>query len=198
MKDINSMSLVELAIEIQLESNEKTTFIDLYKKVCDAKEMSDDERKANIAQFYTDITACGDFVYCGDDLWDLKKNQKLEVLDSEYYQEHIADEYDEDEEIIKKPRKKSSKKIKYIEELEDEDEDKEENLDSNDEDYENVSFDDYDESQDDDYSSYEKDLDSELDEDDDDKSYDEDEEEDDFDEDKYNSIMDEYENQYDD
>lgn len=193
MEDIKSLSLVEVAIEIQSESKEKTTFIDLYNKVSEAKGFNEEEKRAHIAQFYTDVTASGDFVYCGGDLWDLKKNQKLEALETEFYTEHAGlgdDLEDEDEAPVKKKRKSSKKIMLSPEELEEE-ENKEE-IDNEDESYENISFDDYEASEDDDdYSSYEKDLDSELDEEDK-ESYD------DEDEDKYNSIMDEFENLYDD
>ena len=77
------MSLVEIAIEIQ-ENEEKTTFLELYNKVCEKKGFNEEEKRAHIAQFYTDITACGDFIYCGDDLWDLKRNQKLDALEKEF------------------------------------------------------------------------------------------------------------------
>ena len=192
MKNIELMSLVEIAIEIQSENSEKTTFIDLYNKVCELKGFSEEERKAHIAQFYTDVTACGDFVYCGDDLWDLKRNQKLEALEKEFQTEHIGFEEDK-EESRPKPKRKSSKRAKSP--LEIEAEDNREEIESEDQAYETqMTYDDYDmQDEDEDYSSYERDFDSELDEDDTD--YDED---DDFDEDKYNSIMDEYENQYDD
>lgn len=194
MNDIELMSLVEIAIEIQSNNPEKTTFLDLYNKVCEAKNFDEEEKRNHIAQFYTDVTACGDFIYCGDDLWDLKKNQKLDVQEKEFQSEHIGFEESE-EEIVKKPKRKSSRRAKTP--LEVEEEENKEEIDSEDQAYETqMTFaDDYDynDEEDEDYSNYEKDFDSELDED----TLDDDED-DDFDEDKYNSIMDEYENQYDD
>ena len=195
MSNKDLMSLVEIAIEIQSENPEKTTFINLYNKVCEIKGFSEEEKRSHIAQFYTDITACGDFIYCGDDLWDLKRNQKLEALEKEFQTEHAGFEEEEEEKQRPKPRRKSSKRAKSPLELEEEE--NREEIESEDQAYETqMAYDDEDyDSQDDDedYNSYERDFDSELDEDDD-TDYDED----DFDEDKYNSIMDEYENQYDD
>ena len=193
--DIELMSLVEIAIEIQ-ENEEKTTFLEHYNKVCEKKGFNEEEKRAHIAQFYTDITACGDFIYCGDDLWDLKRNQKLDALEKEFQSEHVG--FDESEEKeTRKPKRKSSKRAPKTP-LELEEEENREEIDSEDQAYETQMTydDDYDlNDEDDDYSRYEKDFDSELDEDDEKSDYDDD---DDFDEDKYNSIMDEYENQYDD
>ena len=191
MKDYNLMSLVEIAIDIQSQPNaEKTTFIDLYNKVSEIKGFTEEDKRAHIAQFYTDITASGDFVYCGEDLWDLKKNQKLEAMDSEFYNEHIADESDEDEE--EKPRpKKSRSKAKDVQSVEEEENEIEEE--NEDEAYENIGYeDDYESSEEEEYDGYEKDFDYDP---DDDTSSDD---EDDSDEEKYNAIMDDYENLYDD
>ena len=192
MKDYSLMSLVEIAIDVQSQPGSKEiTFLDLYNKVCEIKGFDEEERKKHIAQFYTDVTACGDFVYCGEDLWDLKRNQKLEAMDSEFYNEHIAEEEEEEEE--EKPKRKKAtpnKTYSAINGDDDEDED-----DSNlDEDYENADYDsDYESSEEDGYDDYEKDFDYDP-EDDDSQS----EEEEDNDEDEYNAIMDDYENLYDD
>ena len=192
MKDYNLMSLVEIAVDIQSQPNtDKTTFLDLYNKVCEIKGFNEEEKRAHIAQFYTDITASGDFVYCGEDLWDLKRNQKLEALDSEFYNEHIAEESDEEEEEKPKPKKSRSKAKKDALELEEEENVEEQ--DSEDESYEsNVTYDDDYDSNDEEYDGYEKDFDYDP---DDDSSSDDD---DDSDEEKYNAIMDDYENLYDD
>jgi len=192
MKDYNLMSLVEIAVDIQSQPNtDKTTFLDLYNKVCEIKGFDEEEKRAHIAQFYTDITASGDFVYCGEDLWDLKRNQKLEALESEFYNEHIAEESDEEEEEKPKPKKPRSKAKKDALELEEEENVEEQ--DSEDESYEsNATYDDDYDSNDEEYDGYEKDFDYDP---DDDSSSDDD---DDSDEEKYNAIMDDYENLYDD
>jgi DNA-directed RNA polymerase subunit delta len=197
MKDISLLSLEEIAVAVLKESKQKTTFADLYKKVAELKGYDDEEKKGHIAQFYTDITASGDFLYCGEDLWDLKSNEPLSALDSEFYSEHAAIEGEgEEEEKPKKAAKKRSPK-KYIDEMEDETKDEEKE--SEDEEYEKVPGDDAEEETDEDEdpekeADHEKDIDSDL---DDDKASEETPEEDeDFDEDKYNSLMDQYEDKY--
>ncbi len=194
MEKENSKSLIEIAVSIQEFATEPVTFLELYNKVCEEKGFNDDEKKLHIARFYTDVTASGDFIYCGEDKWDLKKNQKLSAQDSDFSEEHIADASIEDEEEKEAPKRKFTSRKKQRKTIEDiiEEETKEDDLETEDEEYENQPFDDYEPSEDDDgYDDYEKDFDSEMDEDDDDT-------EDDFDEEKYNSIMDEYEDQYND
>ena len=191
MKDYSLMSMVEIAVDIQSQPNtEKTTFLDLYNKVCEIKGFTDEEKKAHIAQFYTDITASGDFLYCGEDLWDLKKNQKLEDLDKEFYSEHVAEETDEDEEEIKPKRKvRKTKRLEVAEEDYNDDDNNEDN--ENAEAYENLEYDNEEEDEDNGYNGYEPDFDHDEDEDYDDDDSDREEE-------KYNDIMDEYEDLYDD
>lgn len=195
MKDINLLSLVEIAIEVLRESKEKSTFLELYNKVSEMKNFTEEEKNEHIAQFYTDITSSGDFIYCGEDLWDLKENQPLDVIDHEFFSEHSDIEGADEEEKPKKAKKKHPKK--YI------DEDEEEENNTEDEDYEvspveeEVEDDEIDEEEIVSVSEeevepvedYEKDIDAQLDES-------EEEEDEDFDEDTYNSIMDQYEDQY--
>ena len=193
MENIKSKSLIEVAIYIQESATEPITFIDLFNKVAELKEYTDEDKKANIARFYTDVTASGDFIYCGDDKWDLKKNQKLDAQESDFSKEHGAEFADDEEVEEEKPKRKSTRKKNKIETIEDivEEEERDDNTESEDQEYENQ-FDDYYNGDDDDgYDGYEKDFDSEIDEDDLDSD-------DDFDEDKYNSIMDEFEDQYND
>jgi len=196
MENKDNKSLLEVAIEIQKTAKDKTTFLDLYKKVSTALKLTEDEKKQHIAQFYTDITSCGDFVYCGEDLWDLKENLETSALESEFYQEHMAEEETEEEIEEKKERARKAKaRKKQAETVEDivDEEQMDDYSDSEDEEYENEADFDEDES-DDDYDSYEKDVDSDLDEDDDKDNYDDDDQ--DQDEDEYNKIMDDYEDLY--
>lgn len=189
MEDYKNKSLIEVAKELV---KEKITFYELYNKVCEVMGFDEEEKKAHIAQFYTDVTASGDFVYCGEDLWNLKANEKTDILKEEYYSEHLEVEGAEEEPKPKK-RKHTAKTVEVEEDV-DVDDEYDDNQGSS---YENV-VDDYD---DDDYeSSHQKDFDSQLDEDDDEDYDDYDDESDndadEFDEDDYNEIMDDYEEKY--
>lgn len=186
--DKNRLSMIEIARDIADTHKNRMTFKELYDKVAEIKEFTTEEYQENIAQFYTDINSSGDFVYCGEDLWNLKRNEKTDALDSEFYSEHIGND-EEEEEKPKKVRRSTKKKPKFVEEMGDDE-------DSYD-DFDDDPYDPYDHEEDDEdedeYHSHEKDIDSELDDKDDDSSKDDD---DDFDEDRYNEIMDEYEDKY--
>ena len=188
----NNKSLLEIAIEIQSKSKENTTFVDLFNKIAEQEDLSEEEKAECIAQLYTDIVSSGDFVYCGEDLWNLKSNLKIDALDSEFYSEHAGTDEVEEE----KPAKKQSRKKKKAEKMEGEEnvelhdfdelvQDNEDDDSSNeDEGYENVTDD------------YDSDYSSDDDDDDFDYTTGDDEDGDDFDEEKYNSIMDQFEDQY--
>lgn len=208
MENIELKSLEEVAVEILRETKEKATYLELFNKVAELKNFTEEEKADNIARFYTDITASGNFVYCGDDYWDLKENQTLDALDSEFYSEHSAVEGDDEE--ISKPKKRSKKSSKRIYTEGDasfvdltyselaEESDADDNYNSEDESYENMDYD-YGKKYDDDDDYDDDDNDSEYEDDYDEDDYDDDDDidNDDYDEDKYNAIMDEWEDSYD-
>ena len=187
MKENKMMALIEIAKEIQSQPGaEGITFLELYDKVCEIKEFDEEEKRAHIAQFYTDITASGDFIYCGDDKWNLKKNLKTDDYDKELYNEHNeveGQDFDDEPRKIKRTVRRVSKDALDLEEEANADE-----IDNEDEGYENIgnySTYEYDEDAEPDYNSHEDDFDSQLDIDEEnDDDYDADEE-------KYNDIMDE-------
>ena len=207
MENIELKSLEEVAVEVLRETKEKATYLELFNKVAELKNFTEEERNENIARFYTDITASGNFVYCGDDYWDLKENQTLDALDSEFYSEHSTVEGEDEEEIKPKKRSKKTAKRIYTEgdanfvdltysELAEESE-TDDDYNNEDESYENMDYDFSKKYDDDDYDDDDNDSEYEDDYDEDDYDDDDDSDSDDYDEDKYNAIMDEWEDSYD-
>ena len=207
MENIELKSLEEVAVEVLRETKEKATYLELFNKVAELKNFTEEERNENIARFYTDITASGNFVYCGDDYWDLKENQTLDALDSEFYSEHSTVEGEDEEEIKPKKRSKKTTKRIYTEgdanfvdltysELAEESE-TDDDYNNEDESYENMDYDFGKKYDDDDYDDDDNDSEYEDDYDEDDYDDDDDSDSDDYDEDKYNAIMDEWEDSYD-
>ncbi len=207
MDNIELKSLEEVAVEVLRETKEKATYLELFNKVAELKNFTEEERNENIARFYTDITASGNFVYCGDDYWDLKENQTLDALDSEFYSEHSTVEGEDEEEIKPKKRSKKTTKRIYTEgdanfvdltysELAEESE-TDDDYNNEDESYENMDYDFGKKYDDDDYDDDDNDSEYEDDYDEDDYDDDDDSDSDDYDEDKYNAIMDEWEDSYD-
>ena len=211
MENINLKSLEEVAVEVLRSENTQLTYLELFEKVATLKGFNEEDKKREIARFYTDITSSGNFVYCGDDKWCLKESLSPDDLDSEFFEEHNEVEVDENDAYFKTKHKKGKKfttdengeliaDVSYNDYVAEgnKDDDEDESVESyekmglSDEDYEE-DFEDNDYSEEDDEeedSEYERDVD-------DDEDYEAEDEDDEFDENEYNSIMDEWEDSYD-
>ncbi len=167
MTDLKQLSFMEAAEQILRKNKEPMTFYELFSQLCAVKEVTDLERQNLIAQFYADFIISAKFIYMGDDQWDLKSRQSIDLWDKDgaYYQEFPEDDtefdLDEEEEIEE-------------DEYELDEEEEEEDVDVIEPDFEAK-------------------LDEEFDEEDD-LIIDED---DSFDDEKYNEYMDDYEDMYD-
>ncbi|MCR5741797.1 MAG: DNA-directed RNA polymerase subunit delta [Gammaproteobacteria bacterium] len=206
MENIELKSLEEVAVEVLREQNESLTYIELFNKVAEAKQFNDEERAKYIAQFYTDITASGNFVYCGDDKWDLKEHLKVADYESEYYSEHADIEGYEEEKPAKRRKSRKSSVSDNDGELSIDTThaemtahlNKDDDYNSDEQDYEKGYQDD-----EDDYNENDGYFDSDEEDEryeEDDESYSEDEDSDDDyddDEEEYNAIMDQFEDEYD-
>jgi len=170
--DYKEWALVDTAEVILKKSKEPIDFYELFDVVAKEKGLSEEEKDVYLTHFYSDITISGRFVYTGDNTWDLKAKQKIELWekDGSFYNEYtdIEDLQPEVEEpkvkekvveIVQPKVEKESVEVKSDEEVIIKDN---ETLNEN---AENI-FDDF-------------------------------EEEDDFDEEEYNKYMDTYEEKYD-
>lgn len=76
-------SLLEIAIEL-LEKKRGPQHIDtIVKEVMSLKGYRVAESKEKAPQFLMDFMLSGNFVYCGEDCWDLKYRQPTSVLDKD-------------------------------------------------------------------------------------------------------------------
>lgn len=177
---MNDKSMLEVAMELMSASSEAKNIYKLIDDVMEELGYGDDANAK--AQLYIDITTSADFVFMGDDVWDLKSRQSLDLWDKSFYESEVeADMEDEDDE----EDNLTMEDYNYVEDEEESLDEDEESLDDEDEDEDN---------------SYEIDE-SEGDEDEEEGSWDEDEEDnswDDEDEEKYNDMMDDYEDLYED
>ena len=92
-------SLLEIAIEL-LEKKKKPQPLDtIIKEVMSLKGYKSAEAKERAPQFVMDFMLSGNFVYCGEDCWDLKYRQPTSVIDKDGgdYEDFYAD----DEEVKK-------------------------------------------------------------------------------------------------
>lgn len=90
-------SLIEIASEL-LEKKKKPQPIDtIIKEVMSLKGYKVSEAKEKAPQFVMDFMLSGNFIYCGDDCWDLKYRQPTSVLDKDGGD--FEDFYADDEEV---------------------------------------------------------------------------------------------------
>ncbi len=168
-----SKSMVEIATEY-VKLNGKQNIYDLLNEVAKIKEIGEDNLD-KLSQLYLDMTLSANFVYCGNDEWDLKENNlDLWDKDGSFFNkdEVYEDEEDEEDDIQLEDY--------FIEEeivLEAADEDDEEDEEKADDDEDIIEIDDHVKV----YSTDDEDEVVDL----------------DFDDDDYNKIMDDYEDMYD-
>jgi DNA-directed RNA polymerase subunit delta len=106
------LSLVDVAEIILKEAKEPLNIYDIFDAVCTRKEINEDLKNDLVSQFYADITVSAKFVYVGENTWDLKENQKIELWekDGSFYKEYT--EVEIPEEYLEKPAKKAPKVVK--------------------------------------------------------------------------------------
>ena len=96
------ISLPETAFEVLTAANDTLSFAELYGKVAEIAEMSEEEKAARIGQFYTEISLDGRFVGLTDNTWDLRSRHtydKVHIDVNDVYTE--VDEGERDEEDAK-------------------------------------------------------------------------------------------------
>ncbi|MGP4081620.1 DNA-directed RNA polymerase subunit delta [Pseudalkalibacillus sp. R45] len=145
-EELKEVSMLEIAFHILKDNKKPTPFTELMGQVSKMRNLSPEEQKQRVAQFYTDINIDGRFVCVGDNQWGLKVWYPVESSDEE-----LATT------IKPKKRKKAKAKLDDDEDLEDFEEDLEEDFDDLDDDFDDdedeedyVDFEDEDLSDDDD------------------------------------------------
>ncbi|MGM0779431.1 MAG: DNA-directed RNA polymerase subunit delta [Bacillota bacterium] len=133
-EELQEMSLIEVAYELLTSKKEPMAFNDIMNEVAKLMNLSEEQVKGKIAQFYTDLNIDGHFIGLGDNRWGLRS----------WYP---VDQYEEEVVTVIKPKKKKAKK-KGDDDLDLEDYDE---LDEEDIDYDDIDgFDDDDLTEDDD------------------------------------------------
>ena len=196
---------MELAHQILVDNDKAMTFIELFDIICKEKEISPEEKQEIISQVYADFITSAKFIYVGDDEWDIKGRQTIDLWDKDgaYY-----DEYPDYEEELSLYDEKDDE-YSIDDDFEEEDEEEDENV--YEDDFDEDDIDDDEESEydafvedDDDYIEDEEDLNfkEDLKDDEDYNDFEEEEEEEEeqeeFDDEEYNEYMDDYEQMYDD
>lgn len=117
MNNNNELSLIVVAERIVFEKKEPINIYDLFDLVAVEKDLSNTQKLAYISQFYSDLTTSARFCYVGENKWDLKENQKIELWekDGSFYNEYTEVDFVDEDAVVKKPRKtkkaKAAKKV---------------------------------------------------------------------------------------
>ncbi len=96
------LSMIEVAHAILEEKGDTIAFADLTNEIQNYLGKSDEEVRARLSQFYTDLNEDGSFISLGENVWGLRSWYPYESVDEEV--NHPEDE--EDQPTKKKRRKK--------------------------------------------------------------------------------------------
>jgi DNA-directed RNA polymerase subunit delta len=192
MTDWNQLSILEAAETLLLENKQPMSFLELLQAISEVKKLTEEEKNDITSQVYADFIVSAKFVYVGDDLWDLKSRQSIDLWDKDgaYYDEFPDYKEDEPEEFDDDEEEDEEEETEEFDSEKDEDEEDEDEYEFEEEEDEleadefedDIDYDDFDDVEDE-YLEDETDLPVE--------------DETDFDDDKYNEYMDDYEKMYD-
>ena len=93
------LSMLEVAVELLNQKKTPQTITSLIQEVLELKGLDDPDGVLS-TQLYIDITTSSSFVYCGEEKWDLKSRQSLELFDRDGSYFNTGEEYEEEEEEI--------------------------------------------------------------------------------------------------
>lgn len=82
-EELNEMALVEIAYEILTEKKEPLPFHELVDRIASLLELSPEEVRMRISQFYTDLNIDGRFINVGGNTWGIKSWYPVEQFDDE-------------------------------------------------------------------------------------------------------------------
>jgi len=100
MKFEKDLSLIEVCEQLMLEKKNPQPINELINESIESVGRVADNIE-EMTQLYVDITTSAKFVYCGDDEWDLKERQSVELWDKDgsFFNKDIIEEDEEDDGI---------------------------------------------------------------------------------------------------
>lgn len=107
----NEMSMMDAAVKIMSKEKRSFDLYDLFDRVAEQLNLAEEVQAASLTKFYSDLTTSAKFIYVGDNQWNLKANEKVELWDKDgsFYKEYtvvdLPDEYKIDPyATVKKPK----------------------------------------------------------------------------------------------
>lgn len=96
MNKSDNLSLLEVAIEYMTGKKTPQKISKIIEDVLSIKGLDADDYDS-MAKLYSDITTSAKFVFCGDDNWDLKERQSLDLWDKDgSYFNNTDDDYEDE------------------------------------------------------------------------------------------------------
>lgn len=92
----NSKSMLAVALELLTKSEKPMSFFDLFNAVAAELDMNEEEKKAKISQFYTNLSIDGNFVVLSDNTWDLRERVPFEKVHIDMNDAYLDKDDDED------------------------------------------------------------------------------------------------------
>ena len=117
-EEMELMSYTDLTYMLLKENKKSMNTADLFKKICELLELSDDDFSSKIGDYYTSLTIDKRFYMLEGALWDLTENHKVDLqIDDE---EDISDEEVESEDEDAEEPEESEENIDSIDSIDDE------------------------------------------------------------------------------
>ncbi|MBO5095672.1 MAG: DNA-directed RNA polymerase subunit delta [Bacilli bacterium] len=96
--ELELMGYDDIAIIVLQESGKKMKIADIFKKICDALEMSESEYENRIGDFFELLSTNKNFIMLENGFWDLKSKHNSKVVIDE--EEEVSEVLEEDEEEL--------------------------------------------------------------------------------------------------
>ena len=91
-EELESLSYTDIAEIILKENKKPMNTPNVFKKICELLELSEQEYSEKIGDFYTSLTTDKRFILLDTAEWDLKDKHKVEIILDEEDDEEILDE----------------------------------------------------------------------------------------------------------
>lgn len=111
-------SLIDAAVLIMSQEKQAFDLFELFDRVAEEFDLPAEQRDTLLNKFYTDLVTSAKFTYVGDNHWNLKANEKIELWekDGSYYKEYNVVELPEEYKIdpyasTKKPKPAAQPKV---------------------------------------------------------------------------------------
>jgi DNA-directed RNA polymerase subunit delta len=107
-------SMIDAAVMVLQSEKKPYDLYQLFDLVTKEMNLTTDEQVDFLSNFYNDLTTSAKFVYVGDNQWDLKANQKIELWekDGSFYKEYTKVDVPESEEETVKAKPKAKPEVK--------------------------------------------------------------------------------------